>query len=138
MDHHCRYHYDEPKHFNLANLAMSGANVIMMAEPVTRSSVTASAENFTTLTTNTLSGNGNFYMRTDMANHQSDQLNVTGQATGDFKIFVTDTGASPAAGDSLTLVTTGGGDAAFTLGNAGGVVDIGTYEYTLLDNGNHS
>lgn len=123
---------------NLANLAMSGANVIMMAEPVTRSSVTASAENFTTLTTNTLSGNGNFYMRTDMANHQSDQLNVTGQATGDFKIFVTDTGASPAAGDSLTLVTTGGGDAAFTLGNAGGVVDIGTYEYTLLDNGNHS
>lgn len=77
-------------------------------------------------------------MRTDMANHQSDQLNATYQATGDFKIFVTDTGASPAAGDSLTLVTTGGGDAAFTLGNAGGVVDIGTYEYTLLDNGNHS
>ena len=113
---------------NLANLAMSDANVIMMDEPVTRSSVTASAENFITLTTNTLSGNGNFYMRTDMANHQSDQLNVTGQATGDFKIFVTDTGASPAAGDSLTLVTTGGGDAAFTLGNAGGVVDIGTYE----------
>ncbi|MGQ7147901.1 pertactin-like passenger domain-containing protein, partial [Escherichia sp. SS-MK2] len=67
------------------------------------------------------------FIRTDMANHQSDQLNVTGQATGDFKIFVTDTGASPAAGDSLTLVTTGGGDAAFTLGNAGGVVDIGTY-----------
>ncbi|OMI72973.1 membrane protein [Escherichia coli N36254PS] len=123
---------------NLANLAMSDANVIMMDEPVTRSSVTASAENFITLTTNTLSGNGNFYMRTDMANHQSDQLNVTGQATGDFKIFVTDTGASPAAGDSLTLVTTGGGDAAFTLGNAGGVVDIGTYEYTLLDNDNHS
>lgn len=92
---------------NLANLAMSDANVIMMDEPVTRSSVTASAENFITLTTNTLSGNGNFYMRTDMANHQSDQLNVTGQATGDFKIFVTDTGASPAAGDSLTLVTTG-------------------------------
>ena len=123
---------------NLANLAMSDANVIMMDEPVTRSSVTASAENFITLTTNTLSGNGNFYMRTDMANHQSDQLNVTGQATGDFKIFVTDTGASPAAGDSLTLVTTGGGDAAFTLGNAGSVVDISTYEYTLLDNGNHS
>ncbi|HFI3505169.1 TPA: autotransporter YejO [Escherichia coli] len=123
---------------NLANLVMSDGTVVMMAEPATRSTVTASAENFTTLTTNTLSGNGNFYMRTDMANHQSDQLNVTDQATGNFKIFVTDTGASPAAGDSLTLVTTGGGDAAFTLGNAGGIVDIGTYEYTLLDNGNHS
>ncbi|HHU7333401.1 pertactin-like passenger domain-containing protein, partial [Escherichia coli] len=24
------------------------------------------------------------------------------------------------------------------MGNAGGVVDISTYEYTLLDNGNHS
>ncbi|EFH8069006.1 autotransporter YejO, partial [Escherichia coli] len=34
---------------NLANLAMSDANVIMMDEPVTRSSVTASAENFITL-----------------------------------------------------------------------------------------
>ena len=29
------------------------------------------------------------------------------KATGDFKIFVTDTGASLAAGDNLTLVTTG-------------------------------
>lgn len=29
------------------------------------------------------------------------------KATGDFKIFVTDTGASSAAGDNLTLVTTG-------------------------------
>ncbi|WP_212736764.1 pertactin-like passenger domain-containing protein, partial [Escherichia coli] len=29
------------------------------------------------------------------------------------------------------------GDAAFTLCNAGSVVDISTYEYTLLDNGNH-
>ncbi|BED45058.1 hypothetical protein VEE63_12360 [Escherichia coli] len=59
---------------NLANLVMSDGTVVMMAEPATRSTVTASAENFTTLTTNTLSGNGNFYMRTDMANHQSDQL----------------------------------------------------------------
>ncbi|MHB2042659.1 autotransporter outer membrane beta-barrel domain-containing protein, partial [Escherichia coli] len=39
---------------NLAKLAMSDANVIMMDEPVTRSSVSASAENFITLTTNTL------------------------------------------------------------------------------------
>ncbi len=38
MDHHCRYHYDEPKHPpQFSNLAMSGANVIMMDEPVTRS-----------------------------------------------------------------------------------------------------
>ncbi|KAB3082013.1 autotransporter outer membrane beta-barrel domain-containing protein, partial [Escherichia coli] len=40
-------------------------------------------------------------------------------------------GVSPEAGTDLTLVTTGGGDAAFVLGNEGGMVDIGTYEYTL-------
>ena len=122
---------------NLANLAMSDANVIMMDEPVTRSSVTASAENFITLTTNTLSGNGNFICVPIWLIIRAISSTSPVRATGDFKIFVTDTGASP-AGDSLTLVTTGGGDAAFTLGNAGGVVDIGTYEYTLLDNGNHS
>lgn len=48
---------------------MFDANVIMMDELVTCLLVTASAENFITLTTNTLLGNGNFYMRTDMANY---------------------------------------------------------------------
>ncbi len=124
--------------FYFAHLNMRNSNVIMMDEPVSRTGVASGSEHYIDLTVNTLAGSGNFYMRTDMATHQSDQLNVTGQAIGDFKIFVTDTGASPAAGDSLTLVTTGGGDAAFTLGNNGGVVDIGTYEYTLQDNGNHS
>lgn len=124
--------------FYFAHLNMRNSNVIMMDEPVSRTGAASGSEHYIDLTVNTLAGSGNFYMRTDMATHQSDQLNVTGQATGDFKIFVTDTGASPAAGDSLTLVTTGGGDAAFTLGNNGGVVDIGTYEYTLQDNGNHS
>lgn len=124
--------------FYFAHLNMRNSNVIMMDEPVSRTGAASGSEHYIDLTVNTLAGSGNFYMRTDMATHQSDQLNVTGQATGDFKIFVTDTGASPAAGDSLTLVTTGGGDAAFMLGNNGGVVDIGTYEYTLQDNGNHS
>ncbi|WP_431732886.1 autotransporter outer membrane beta-barrel domain-containing protein [Escherichia albertii] len=124
--------------FYFAHLNMRNSNVIMMDEPVSRTGAASGSEHYIDLTVNILAGSGNFYMRTDMATHQSDQLNVTGQATGDFKIFVTDTGASPAAGDSLTLVTTGGGDAAFTLGNNGGVVDIGTYEYTLQDNGNHS
>ncbi|EFG1229283.1 autotransporter outer membrane beta-barrel domain-containing protein, partial [Escherichia albertii] len=45
---------------------------------------------------------------------------------------------SPKTGDPLMLVTTGGGDAAFTLGNTGGLVDLGTYEYALKSDGNHN
>ncbi len=45
----------------------------------------------------------------------------------------------PARQQEITYTGNNGrGDAAFTLGNAGSVVDISTYEYTLLDNGNHS
>lgn len=51
---------------------------------------------------------------------------------------MTDIGVSSVVGDSFILVITGGGDVVFTLGNVGGVVDIGTYEYILLDNGNYS
>ena len=36
----------------------------------------------------------------------------------------------------MTLVKTGGGDASFTLGNTGGFVDLGTYEYVLKSDGN--
>ncbi|KAB3082343.1 autotransporter outer membrane beta-barrel domain-containing protein, partial [Escherichia coli] len=62
---------------------------------------------------------------------QGDRLVVTGTAEGNHRVYVADTGVSPEAGADLTLVTTGGGDAAFVLGNEGGMVDIGTYEYTL-------
>ncbi|EFA6625294.1 autotransporter outer membrane beta-barrel domain-containing protein, partial [Escherichia albertii] len=51
---------------------------------------------------------------------------------------VANTGVSPKTGDPLMLVTTGGGDAAFTLGNTGGLVDLGTYEYALKSDGNHN
>ncbi len=41
----CRYHYDEPKHPpQLSQPCDVDANVIMMDEPVTRSSVTASGK----------------------------------------------------------------------------------------------
>lgn len=49
-----------------------------------------------------------------------------------------DIGVSLVVGDSFILVIMGGGDVVFMLGNVGGVVDIGMYEYILLDNGNYS
>lgn len=91
---------------------------------------------YNTLTTNELSGSGNFYLHTNVAGSRGDQLVVNNNATGNFKIFVQDTGVSPQSDDAMTLVKTGGGDASFTLGNTGGFVDLGTYEYVLKSDGN--
>ncbi|HFE1578458.1 TPA: adhesin-like autotransporter YpjA/EhaD, partial [Escherichia coli] len=90
---------------------------------------------YNTLTTSELSGSGNFYLHTNIAGSRGDQLVVNNNATGNFKIFVQDTGVSPQSDDAMTLVKTGGGDASFTLGNTGGFVDLGTYEYVLKSDG---
>ncbi|WP_261628396.1 pertactin-like passenger domain-containing protein, partial [Escherichia coli] len=86
---------------------------------------------YQTLTTESLSGSGNFYMHTNVGDNRGDRLVVTGTAEGNHRVYVANTGVSPEAGTDLTLVTTGGGDASFVLGNEGGTVDVGTYEYTL-------
>lgn len=85
------------------------------------------------LTLGSLSGIGNFYMHTDVAANKGDFLNVTGQAIGSFTINVNDSGISPTTDHSLLLVKTASGDATFALGNPGGVVDLGTWEYTLKE-----
>ena len=77
---------------------------------------------YNTLTTNELSGSGNFYLHTNVAGSRG---RSTGRQQhqrhlGNFKIFVQDTGVSPQSDDAMTLVKTGGGDASFTLGNTGG------------------
>lgn len=92
---------------------------------------------YSTLTLNSLSGNGTFYMNTDIAGGNGDYLSVTGNADGNFGVFVQDTGRSPTSGDSLTLINTGGGSGNFSLANTGGVVDLGTYEYHLVIDGDH-
>ncbi|HIH6388370.1 TPA: AIDA repeat-containing protein, partial [Escherichia coli] len=71
---------------------------------------------YNTLTTSELSGSGNFYLHTNVAGSRGDQLVVNNNATGNFKIFVQDTGVSPQSDDAMTLVKTGGGDASFSLG----------------------
>ncbi|STH69495.1 ABC transporter ATP-binding protein [Escherichia coli] len=64
---------------------------------------------YNTLTTNELSGSGNFYLHTNVAGSRGDQLVVNNNATGNFKIFVQDTGVSPQSDDAMMLVKTGGG-----------------------------
>ncbi|WP_193745790.1 autotransporter outer membrane beta-barrel domain-containing protein [Brucella anthropi] len=87
--------------------------------------------NFNTLTVGSLTGNGTFYMATDIDASDNDKLVVTdaGGASGDHLIHVRNTGAEPTTPNHLILVETNGGDAIFSA--YGGKVDIGVYSYEL-------
>lgn len=90
---------------------------------------------FRTLTLGELSGNGDFYMQTDVAGQERDFLNVIGNASGSYLLHVENTGAEPEKSGVITdLVHTGSGDANFSLTN--GKVDIGTWQYELIKHGN--
>lgn len=113
--------------YAFTDVTMNGGNIVYT--PCGRIRTTECYKN---LTVNTLSGTGTLYMNTDIAMQQGDFLTVTGEANGDFGVYVTDTGASPTTDTSLQIIQTSGGDADFTLANSGGVVDVGTYEYNLV------
>ena len=101
-------------------------------------SMTYDKMGYSTATLSSLSGKGSFYMYTNIAGSQGDYLDVTGNASGNFNVYVADTGVSPETDSSLKLIQTGGGDARFTLANPGNVVDLGTYQYHLIASGNDS
>jgi len=73
-------------------------------------------KDYSTLSLETLSGRGTFWMNTDIAG-QGDFLDVKGEANGQFKVMVTDSGRSPTSEYSLKIIQTGGGTAEFTLAN---------------------
>jgi len=103
-------------------LSLNGATVQMSD---------GSGGTFNTLTVGTLSGNGTFYMNTDVAAAANDKLVVTeaGGASGDHIVHVRNTGSEPTSPNQLTLIETNGGDATFSA--HGGKVDIGVYSYQL-------
>jgi outer membrane autotransporter protein len=117
----------QPTNYELGAMTLNGGSVVFDDTNTT---------GYSSLTLASLDGAGTFYMNTDLADLQGDFLNVTGQANGDFGVHVSDTGKSPTSDASLQIIQTGGGNANFTLANTGGVVDVGTYEYHLVDNGN--
>ncbi|WP_085640868.1 MULTISPECIES: autotransporter outer membrane beta-barrel domain-containing protein [unclassified Pseudomonas] len=90
-----------------------------------------SDDGFHQLNVNNLSGNGLFEMSVDFATLQSDVLNVTGVATGNHQLLIASTGTEPPSGQPVTVVHTAGGDAAFSLANADGKVDLGAFSYGL-------
>ncbi|MNF36197.1 putative autotransporter precursor [compost metagenome] len=90
---------------------------------------------FYRLDVNELSGNGTFHMTADFATGEGDRLNVAGQASGQHVLAISASGTEPAAVERLTVVTTGGGDAQFSLLN-GRPVDLGAFSYGLTQDGN--
>lgn len=89
---------------------------------------------FYTLSMDSLEGNGTFVMDADFTLGKTDVLEVTGQASGDHRLMIGSSGTDPLADSKLSVVTTGGGDAEFSL--ATGRVDLGAYSYDLVREGN--
>ncbi|UYZ85094.1 autotransporter outer membrane beta-barrel domain-containing protein [Entomomonas sp. E2T0] len=84
---------------------------------------------FTMLTTQQLSGNGTFSMKTDIAAGQGDLVKVTGQTAGSHRLNITNQGASATDGnETLTVVETSDGSGRFSLTNR---VEAGGYLYDL-------
>ncbi|RRZ91564.1 autotransporter outer membrane beta-barrel domain-containing protein [Erwinia sp. 198] len=119
-----------------SNAAFSGEYYFALGDvTLTGGTVVYDPKGYSTLTLKTLSGNGTFLMDTKISALQGDFLTVTGRATGDFAVYVTDNGVSPTHSNSLQVIQIGDGDATFALANSGRVVDLGTYQYYLVADG---
>lgn len=91
---------------------------------------------FSTLTMDSLSGNGGFAMNTDLASMSGDLIVINGAAEGNHQLAIKNSGKEPGkTDDALTVVETGGGAAAFAL--KGGAVDAGTWQYELQHRGDN-
>lgn len=82
-----------------------------------------------------LSGNGTFWMNTDLASLQGDLLKVQGLVSDSHTLVVADSGNAPGrAQQKLMLVDSNGGSGDFKL--YGETVDAGAYRYQLQQQGN--
>lgn len=89
---------------------------------------------FRTLSASSLAGSGIFALGTDLAGHLSDQVNITGNASGSHTLVVQNTGVDPIQENhAQQLVHTGSGEASFAV--PGGKVDVGTFVYRLEQRG---
>jgi outer membrane autotransporter protein len=108
---------------SVANLALNGGGV-QFGNP----------GEFFKLTVGNLSGEGGtFFMHTNFG--QVDTLTVTGTATGNHDVRIDASGFEPVTAASLPVIHIADGDAKFSL--LGGPVDLGTYSYDLIQQGNN-
>lgn len=79
----------------------------------------------------TLTGQGNFYISTQMADGWGDHITVSNKATGNFGIEFADSGKEPKSATRHTVVSVNSGDATFRLLNKDETAEIGAYQYSL-------
>lgn len=91
-------------------------------------------DDFFKLSVASLQGSGTFIMDADFAQGKTDFFEVTGQASGSHSLLVSSSGQDPLVDTKLHVVHIGSGDAQFSLVN--GRVDLGTYSYDLVQEGN--
>ncbi|UXN35654.1 autotransporter outer membrane beta-barrel domain-containing protein [Avibacterium paragallinarum] len=83
-----------------------------------------------------LSGNGKFYYRTQFSSLGSDKVIVNGEASGDHLLIVDDIGTEPQRSKArLTLMTTNSSADNFAATLQNNYADIGTYRYSLIQDG---
>ncbi|MGG5289799.1 autotransporter outer membrane beta-barrel domain-containing protein [Pseudomonas shirazensis] len=123
---------------NADSLEIAGQSSYSMAEDTRLGTLSlndgtvnmGSGGQFYTLNVDKLSGSGVFAMNVDFASNAHDKLVVTGTATGNHQLLVTDAGKDPTSPEQLTLVSTHAGDANFSLYN-GRPVAVGAWAYEL-------
>ncbi|MBS9443430.1 autotransporter outer membrane beta-barrel domain-containing protein [Photorhabdus heterorhabditis] len=91
----------------------------------------ASGVQFNRLELKNLSGEGNFYLTTSLADGLSDKIYVSERASGKFGLQVNDSGREVVNPKNVQLVYINSGDAHFNLLNNGGIVEAGVWQYKL-------
>ena len=123
-----------PASTTLGSLALNNSEITLNLDFVTQ----ANNSQFNTLTiSGNLNGNGIFNYRTYLNQYLGDKLQVNGQAQGDFKLKVHNTGAEPTALEHLTLMTLKQmPSSGLNVTLADNYVDAGTWRYELVKDGN--
>lgn len=135
---------------NLTSLSLDGSNVYVGSTQQQHEAGNGFASSQTLLSETdapaelemeTLSGSGNFYLRTDMEQDISDSVHVTDSLSGTHNLYVNASGAEPVAKQTASYLaraeqTVGADAGAFSLKggrnvNGQELVDIGLYNYTL-------
>ena len=123
-----------PANTSLGSLTLNNSEITLNPDFVTQ----ANNSQFNTLTiSGNLNGNGIFNYRTYLNQYLGDKLQVNGQAQGDFKLKVHNTGAEPTALEHLTLMTLQQmPSSGLNVTLVDNYVDAGTWRYELVKDGN--
>lgn len=112
---------------------MVGSNALTRLDMQGGSVRFGTTQEFTRLDIANLSGNGQFFMDTDVATAETDFLNVTQSASGQHELVVAATASEPVSGAPVKVGNIAAGDAQFSLRN--GQVDVGALAYKLVKEG---